>query len=320
MSDFSVAIVGLGRVGHLYDVHETSQRTVLSHVSGFRENDAFRIVGGVDTSKDKRQLFESRTALPSFSSVDSLLDFAHPDVLVVSTPSATHVDVIATVASKYKPKVILCEKPLGSDLSGFDRLRSLSLDRLPILVNYPRRADPEIIKVRSILREHLNSTPLDCVIRFSKGLVEGASHFIDLLAYLVGGDRTNDEAGTEVLASLRPISTGGWFAACEGGGRRLLLVHNHEDLVPFYSLEILTPRGRLQFSHEGRITWSPADGSKLFPTSEPNKTWQAQPDKSQSFVTSEVLRFLTEGSTSLCRLTEAEAVHLLIERVQRLAS
>lgn len=261
-------------------------------------------------------MFEKLAGCPSFATLERLLGSLQPDVIVVATPGPTHVEVIAATTAIYSPKVILCEKPLGIDLTGLKKLQALGPRLPPVLVNFPRRADPVIKQVRTLLKDHLSSRPLDCVIRYSKGLIEGASHFVDLLAFLIGGHAVDEVLGPSPLVQLDLTAAGSWFALCEGDGIRLALLENQHDHLPHYSLDILTPGGELRFFHDGRIDWDRSSERRLFPISGPSERWRSRPELSQQFVADEVLNFLTGEPSTLCTLLDAHELHRFIQKVQ----
>lgn len=317
MTQYSVAIIGLGRVGHLYDLEQPDVQTTLTHSKSFGQNSSFKIVGGVDPIWERRQLFEKTANCQSFANLESLFNSVQPDVIVVATPGPSHIDVITETALACSPKLILCEKPLGVDPAGFERLEDLGSKIPPILVNFPRRADPAIKKTKTLLREYLQATPLDCVIRYSKGLIEGASHFIDLLSFLIDGEQTGRKSGASRLSELDLTVSGTWYALCEGKGLRIALLENQHGHVPLYSLELMTPHGRLHFWHDGRIDWDTADAKSLFPLSGPVERWRGLPAHSQLFVVNEVLSYLENGSTSLCTLSEARMLHDFLQKIRQ---
>jgi len=69
-------------------------------------------VAGCDISPEARKRFEQRIA--TVGSLDELLERAHADVIVVSTPTPTHYDVCRSVIERGGPRTLLVEKPIAT--------------------------------------------------------------------------------------------------------------------------------------------------------------------------------------------------------------
>ena len=48
-----------------------------------------------------------------FVSIEIALKKLKPDLIVISTPTYSHLDVVKQIFNTYSPKYLLCEKPLG---------------------------------------------------------------------------------------------------------------------------------------------------------------------------------------------------------------
>ena len=71
-----IAVIGLGKAG----------RTI--HLPALKKLKHVQIVGAYDVQGDGEAL-----GLPSFSSIDQMLAEARPDMVVVATPPASHVEL-----------------------------------------------------------------------------------------------------------------------------------------------------------------------------------------------------------------------------------
>lgn len=95
----SIAIVGLGGISG----------THLHHLGNL---DSFRIIGGVDTSLEKRQQFEIKHHAPSYASLNLLLASQKPDGVLVATPPSVREEIITEALNEHL--FVLSEKPLAS--------------------------------------------------------------------------------------------------------------------------------------------------------------------------------------------------------------
>ena len=109
---YSVAIIGLGQIGMLYDIDNEASANILSHAKAFQMHSHFNIVCGVDSNESARNLFKKHYKLRAFEKLEESLEFYRPQVVVISTPTKTHLSILNKLLSIYTPSAILCEKPL----------------------------------------------------------------------------------------------------------------------------------------------------------------------------------------------------------------
>lgn len=132
-------------------------------------------------------------------SSDDVLDPARVDAVVVASPTATHLDLIATAVSEGIP--VLCEKPVDLDVARVDRLRERIVGSgVPVTIGFNRRFDPSIAAARSRALggdvgaiEQLTivsrdpSPPSGAYIATSGGLFRDMTiHDLDLARFFVG--------------------------------------------------------------------------------------------------------------------------------------
>jgi predicted dehydrogenase len=100
------------------------------------------LTGVVDPDPERRGLVAERCpAARGFQSVDSMLDAARPDLLVIATPPSSHLEAVR--AAMVRGIDVLCEKPLGvahGDAEALAELRSGHPDTLLAPVHQYRHA------------------------------------------------------------------------------------------------------------------------------------------------------------------------------------
>jgi len=140
------------------------------------------------------------TGVPTFSSFKEVLDKGLQfEGVVICTPTYTHTDLIkeALTAGKH----VMCEKPLGHDVTTIDALYALA-DKVQrhLVCGFHRRWDPnfaagrdairngavgKIHKIHSISRD--NPVPSIEYLKISGGIVHDcASHDVDMLCWVLG--------------------------------------------------------------------------------------------------------------------------------------
>ncbi len=184
MKKYSAVIVGLGNIGFGYDAGAPADR-VLTHARAFSRHPGFRLVAGVDPSAPARKAFSKATGLPAFARLrDAGLERC--DVVVVAVPTAFHLDAVRE-AVRLKPRLIVLEKPVAGNLRDALKIKALLARRkIPCYVNYMRRADPGMAKLAALLARKKFGALQAGHAFYSKGLLNGASHYVDLLEFLFG--------------------------------------------------------------------------------------------------------------------------------------
>jgi UDP-N-acetyl-2-amino-2-deoxyglucuronate dehydrogenase len=192
-------LVGLGRAARLY------------HLPALKTLDRAEVIGGFDASEQQRSSWREQTGLPSFESVEELLQQA-PDVVVVATPPATHAALC--VQALEAGAHVICEKPFVTSSAEGDRvLAAAAAAGRRVAVNHQFREKPIFSAVRDAIRagtygrlafcqlwQLMNLAPWNEPTEWRAGmsdrtLLEGGVHLVDLMVVLFG------EAPESVLAS-----------------------------------------------------------------------------------------------------------------------
>jgi predicted dehydrogenase len=149
MSVERVLFVGLGGAGQR---HLRILREKLPHArfTAFRRTGATPLLNADFTVAPGRTLEEAYGVAP-VASVEAGLAEA-PDLVVISTPSALHLDPM--LAAARQGAGILVEKPWSSDLAGFGEFRRLvEASGAPFRLSFQRRHHPLLKRVRALLAE-----------------------------------------------------------------------------------------------------------------------------------------------------------------------
>ena len=191
---FNTIIVGLGNIGMLYDINIKDNNTILSHAKAIHTHYGFNLVAGVEKSSEKRSLFKKKYSVPVYSNLNELFkNEKNVDTAVISTSSASHLKVCKDLVS-HGVEHILCEKPMGLNENDTKKIYQLTNSKnITLLVNYIRRFDPEIIKIRKEIRNKKFGNVKSIVVFYSGELWNIASHFINLAQYFLDDDFLIDQ-------------------------------------------------------------------------------------------------------------------------------
>jgi len=247
-------VVGLGQIGMGYDLKHNPDQYVMTHARAFQIHPAFELVGGIDSDDMRLSAFESEYDCPVYSDLVCALKDCNPDVVVIATPTATHLQVLVTVIRESKPRAIICEKPLTYDISEATKMvESCEAIGIRLFVNYMRRSDSAVIEVKSRIDKGIISQPVKGVCWYSKGLIHNGSHFFNLLQYWLGsvanfeiinkGRLWNDEDPEPDLKVDFKLGTVFFLSA-------------REEDYSHYTVELISAGGRLQYAQGGsQVMW-----------------------------------------------------------------
>jgi predicted dehydrogenase len=249
-----VWIIGLGAIGMQYDLFAEDGR-IQSHARAIDRHPDYRLVGATDVDPKNRSAFEGEYGIAATS---DLRHIPHQgiDILVLATPTNTHRSVLEETLTKVRPSIVLCEKPLAwneQDAAAIvQRCRSVNAR---LFVNFVRRALPETVQIRSMLREARCAGPVRGLVWYSKGFVHNGSHWIDLLSYWFGDLRSivRLQAGRTVRSGdAEPI------VRVSFDDTDIYMVPWFEETYTLFSAEVATAKGLLSYMDGGAtIHWRP---------------------------------------------------------------
>lgn len=259
---YKVLIIGLGQIGVGYDV-SLDMDHVYSHARAFSQHKRFILVGGVDSDAAQCRRFEQVYQCPAYESIDEALKKHQPEVVVLALPTALHGEAMLQILENAALKLVLCEKPLAYDLNEAQMMvEACSKKGVLLYVNYMRRSQPGVIEVKRRLDMGLIKTPIKGVVWYSKGFYHNGSHFFNLLEYWLGSYSSSNilDRGRRVGNHDKEPDVHITF---EKGTVSFLAAW--EEAFSHYTIELLSPSGRLRYEKEGQIlTWEKLDMDPCF--------------------------------------------------------
>lgn len=260
---YTAAVVGLGQIGMGYDYAEIETGRVLTHASAFQQHPGFKLIAGVSPDPDHRRRFQSRYALPAYTSVDDLYRGLQPDVVGLAVPTDLHLEVMTRILA-HNPRAIICEKPLEESWARVEQIAEICRKSdCSVLVNYFRRFEPGVLEIKRNLEDGSWGNPLSGNVWYSRGLNNNASHLIDLACFLFGdiSDIRVIRAGRSVLKNdIEPDFL------LKAGGVELCFRAWPSENYALNAFELLLDRGRLRYDNSGhKISFASAQDNPLFP-------------------------------------------------------
>lgn len=256
-------IVGLGRIGMGYDMDLDPDKYVLTHARAFSQSASFKLCGGVDPSPECCELFQRVYSCPAFTNVEIALREIKPSVVVVAAPTEKHFDLVIQILKNGSPAAIICEKPISYDISEARKLVRLCEEHnCRLFVNYMRCSDVAVNELRSRILSEDIKFPFSGVFWYTKGLLNSASHLVNMTQYLFGEPvavEVLDEGGAPEHADPEPD-----FEVCFSSGKVRFLALPEQNYF-HNSLELMAANGRLRYDVNGQnVTWERLQPSSVF--------------------------------------------------------
>lgn len=138
MSKIRVGIAGLGRSG--WNIH----------ANGLADHDGYQVTAVADPVEERQQEAKERFGCQAYSDPESMIEDPNVDLLVVATPSHTHVPL--AIAGMKAGKNVVVEKPMALSVAEMDEMMAVAKETGRILTCYqPRRLDADFLTVQKIL-------------------------------------------------------------------------------------------------------------------------------------------------------------------------
>lgn len=254
-----VLIVGCGNIAGGFDERCELRDSPFTHAGAYLRDGRFNVTACIEPNDIRRKEFMSAWSVPSgFKSIDDLSDSygrnsRQFDVISICSPTDFHAHDLE-MALKLHPKIIFCEKPVTTSIEDTERLvRECNKTGISLAVNYTRRWDPDILKLKSEIAAGKWGELRSVVGIYNKGILNNGSHMLDLLHFLIG-PVTLTNVGVPVIDysphdPTIPVSL---------EGENTLPIHltcGHADDYAVFELQLIFSSGILTME-EGGMYWN----------------------------------------------------------------
>ena len=172
-------VIGLGNIGAQYDFNTDE---VLTHVKAISlRNDMELSV--FDVNLELTNTIVNKYKCSSFKAYTAI-DFRLFDLVSICVPTKLHSEILKDCLKVNVP-VILCEKPITSDIPELGKLKLLyEKSKSKVLINYFRRFHHNYKDLQDLIKKE-NNKSLKIVVKYYKGWMNYASHALDIIQYLL---------------------------------------------------------------------------------------------------------------------------------------
>ncbi len=182
MKKYTAITIGCGSVGALkpdkFDSPDTE--AVLTHAHAIFNHKRIELLGCIDADGSKANLAAEKWGTEVYNKI-----LGNPDIVVVATPTSTHKDVFGYIHENLDPRIVVGEKPLGSDIVECRHINATNDSE--IAVNYIRRYEHTHQTVAAIFY-HLGKSEqiYGCHVYYGRGLMHDGCHALDLMNWWFG--------------------------------------------------------------------------------------------------------------------------------------
>ena len=187
MGIYKTGIVGLGRMGNLFDRDPLIKNKPASHAGCYQACDRTELVAGCDLLSERVNDFKTdRNVTGLYNDYKEMLDKEELDILSICTHNDSHKD-ICVYAANSGVKAIFCEKPMALSIKECeDMIKSCKDNNVMLLIDHTRRFDHSFNYVKQLIDQGRIGEIHKVDSYATVGLLNGGSHLFDLLRYYFG--------------------------------------------------------------------------------------------------------------------------------------
>ncbi len=173
MNEYNVLIIGAGNKGALSDAPGSgNEHKYLSYAHAVKDHPGFELCGFSDYIAHKRYEADKIWQPSGIKDFNDL-------IIIIATNDDVHYENLIEY-SKRKPILVICEKPLCTDVSQAREIVELYKSKgIPLMVDYTRRFIPKWQKIKVDIDAGLYGKFIKGYCYFNRGWKHTASHFID---------------------------------------------------------------------------------------------------------------------------------------------
>ena len=251
---YPAAVIGLGRIGALYDLEPSRQSGPNTHAGCYQRHGKTRLAAACDVDPVRRTEFVENWRVESvYSTADELFSNENPSIVSIATPPATHGE-ICLQAIEAGVRAILCEKPFVLDPDvGKEVIRACRDRGVLLAVNHWMRWSNLYRNARAFLAAGEIGDVVTARCHYSKGAMNSGTHAVDLLRFLFGEIRSA-QATERVGLDMADDNLGGVLQTAAGFPVHLTVSDYRHHFA--FEVDVMGTGGRFRATDDSVEWWS----------------------------------------------------------------
>lgn len=248
-----VLLIGLGKIGYVYDSNGIDDKHIFTHAKAILKDSRFNLKAVVETDEVRATWFSEETNVRWFGTIEEAgqcHDRYH--VVIVATPTDTHLKVIESVTKHQITRCILLEKPIAYSVNEAEMIVKLCKQNdIALFVNYMRRSDVSATKIKEMIERSWLGETIKGVCWYSGDWLNNASHFFNLLEYWLGGY----ESGELLVKTEKPLGQSLLDVNVKFRFGYVVFLNSTFSKYEHNTIELFSSKGKLSYLDGGFTTF-----------------------------------------------------------------
>ncbi|WP_167859381.1 Gfo/Idh/MocA family protein [Paenibacillus cymbidii] len=251
---YSAAVIGLGKIGLLFDL-DGKRKQPLSHTVAYLRDPHVELTAAVGVRTEQRDnLHKVAPDVAFYLDPGEMMSRHKLDIVSICTPAHVRYDLIEQVLEQAKPRVIFCEKPVATSIGEAEHIVSLLQRHNTLLLpNLSRRYNKMLARLRAAVREELYGRLLTIHLRYTRGIYNSGSHLFDLVRYFTGGITSVQvlrEQATALNAEVDPTYAFLFAAGVDGNVSGYAEAFDDRN-YSIFEIDLYMERGKIEMANAG---------------------------------------------------------------------
>jgi UDP-N-acetyl-2-amino-2-deoxyglucuronate dehydrogenase len=176
VAEYKVAIIACGQIAR-------------AHANGWQRVPNTKIWCIADTNADAITEFGNHYGVPAerrYTDFREMLDKERPDFVSVCSWHVQHAEMTIAACSR-KPMAVICDKPMATSLGEADEMMiAARRERVKLAIGHQRRFHAVWAECARLIKAGTIGTPMRASVNAGTGLLNNATHSIDLMRFVTG--------------------------------------------------------------------------------------------------------------------------------------
>jgi len=249
MKTYRAAVIGCGRIGHAFAAAR-AQLGIYTHAEAYATCPRTELVAVCDADPERLRACAEQWEIDArYTSAQTLLEEAAPEIVSICTPDETHFELACLALAAPATRAILLEKPLATRFDDAKDLVARARERkIAVAVNYSRRYAASHVALREAVQAGALGKVQTVSGFYTKGVTHNGTHWFDLARFLFGevksvhGFANGLPAGEDPTLDARlEFASGatGYLHGCD------------EEAFAIFEMDVIGTKGRVRVVESG---------------------------------------------------------------------